>query len=145
LEVGRCARSWTWDGRAPDTNLFRALDPRGFVRVQSAIAAGDGSEPEPDLAVVEPVDHRQGHPSHAHLIVEVAESSLDGVREVKSRVYGAMGVPEYWIANLVEGCVEVHTEPTSTGYGRAVLVGRGSRIQVVQFPDVEIAVDDILP
>jgi Uma2 family endonuclease len=124
--------------------LFRALDPRVFIRVQSAIAAGDGSEPEPDLALVEPVDHRQGHPTHAHLIVEVAESSLDRDREVKSRVYGSMGVPEYWIVNLVEGCIEVHTGPTSNGYGDVARVGRGSRIQLVQFPDIEIAVDDVL-
>jgi hypothetical protein len=59
------------------TRLFvRALDPRAHVRVQSSFAASDGSEPEPDLALVAPRRYTGEHPSHASLIVEVSDSSL---------------------------------------------------------------------
>jgi Uma2 family endonuclease len=124
--------------------LFRSLDPRAAIRVQSAVAAGDGSEPEPDLAVVPPGDYCQAHPNAAWLIVEVADSSLDRDRGIKARVYAAMDVPEYWVVNVADRCVEVHAQPGPTGYGSIVSVGVGKKIRLRHFPEIEIAVDDIV-
>jgi hypothetical protein len=64
--------------------------------------------PEPDVSVVAPGDYLDGHPRVAFLIVEVAETSLARER-VKARLYAAAGVTEYWIVNLPEQVVEVHS------------------------------------
>src|SRR5688572_7583925 len=45
------------------SRLIPSLATRAKVRIQSAFAASEGSEPEPDLAVVPPRDYRQAHPS----------------------------------------------------------------------------------
>ena len=45
------------------------------------------------------------------LVVEVADSSLAFDRGPKARLYAAAGIPEYWIVNLVDRQVEVHTDP----------------------------------
>ena len=34
-------------------------------------------------------------------------------------LYAAAGIPEYWIVNLVERCVEVYREPVSPAVGTA--------------------------
>ena len=53
------------------------------------------------------------------LVVEVAESSIDFDREIKARVYARAGLPEYWLVDLNEDVVHVHSDPSS-GVHRAV-------------------------
>lgn len=128
------------------TKLFiRALGDRADVRVQLPLAVSDVSEPEPDLAVVPPGDYLDGHPRHALLVVEVAESSLDEDRRVKGPLYGAAGIPEYWIVNLVEGVVEIRRGPHADGYTTTTRHDRGEALVLPGFPDVSIAVGEIIP
>ena len=63
--------------------LVRALGRRARVRGQSAFAASDTSEPEPDIAVVPYRSYREAHPAAAYLIVEVGRTSLAKDRNVK--------------------------------------------------------------
>jgi len=44
-------------------------------------------------------------------LIEVAESSLISDREEKGPIYAAVGIPHYWIVNLVDGCVECYSRP----------------------------------
>src|SRR5688572_12591292 len=67
--------------------LLLGLDPRAGVRIQSAFAAASGSQPEPDVAVVAPGDYLTAHPSSAHLIIEVADSSLPIDHGLKAKLY----------------------------------------------------------
>jgi Uma2 family endonuclease len=125
--------------------LVQVLGARARVRVQSSFSASDHSAPQPDLAVVPRESYATAHPSRAHLIIEVADSSLRFDRKVKAGVYAEAGVPDYWIVNLVDGQIEVHREPTATGYGAMTIHRRGERIALLAFPDVTIAVDDVVP
>ena len=59
-------------------------------------------------------------------------------------IYARAGVPEYWVVGLVDGVVEVYTEPSGGAYRRVTPAGRGDRIQPAAIPDIAIAVDDIL-
>ena len=65
------------------------------VRVQVPLAAGEDSEPEPDVAVVagDARDFRDGHPTTALLVVEVSDDSLRHDRTVKQRLYARCGIP----------------------------------------------------
>ena len=53
-------------------------------------------------------------------------------------------VPEYWVVNLLDRVVEVHREPAAGGYRQITTVPNGARLQLLAFPDVELAVDDFL-
>ena len=125
--------------------MYRLLGERALVRCQCPFGASDDSEPEPDVAVVARRVYLDDHPTSAHLIVEVAESSLRKDRGVKRELYAAAGVPEYWIINLVHEVVEVHREPVDGLYGQAIRLGRGDRLRMIAFPDIEVAVADLLP
>ena len=74
--------------------LVRELAGRARVRIQSAFVASDGSEPEPDVAVVPKGDYHDSHPTSAWLIMEVAESSLRKDRGLKAQLYAESGVGE---------------------------------------------------
>ena len=124
--------------------LVQGLIGRARVRVQSAFAASDGSEPEPDLAVVPPGEYDDAHPSAAWLIVEVAKSSLAKDRGPKARLYAESGVPEYWVVNLVDGLIEVHTEQRDGLYRRVIRHGRGDVVRCDRFPELEIPVGAVL-
>lgn len=124
--------------------LVLALHPRAAVRVQSAFAASDGSEPEPDIAVVPARDYDDGHPSEAHLLIEVADTSLLKDRGVKASLYAQSGVSEYWVVNLPDKLIEVHTEVVQGAYTRVTPYHRGQTIRLQQFPDIEIGVDSVL-
>ena len=123
------------------------LAPHGGarVRVRGAFAASEDSQPEPEIAVVPREDHSRAHPSQASLLVEVSESSLRQDRQLKSAIYAARGVPEYWIVNLVDDLIEVRTEPGDGGYARVTPYRRGERIALSAFPDVSVEVDAVLP
>ncbi len=128
------------------TRIFvRQFDGRATVRIQAPFAASDGSEPEPDLALVPLGEYDDAHPTLAHLLVEVAQSSLEIDRTTKAQLYAECGVPEYWIVNLVDGLVEVHTEAARGAYARVTPFRRGESVTLREFPDVGIAVDDVLP
>lgn len=130
--------------RRIDELLRKALEG-ARVFSQSPLAATDDSEPEPDVLVVPLRDYWHEHPGTAHLIVEVARSSLRHDRIVKAELYGLSDVREYWIVNHAHGVVEVYRD-RAEGFWRSIQTyGRGESISPIAFPDVLIAVDDILP
>lgn len=124
--------------------LVPALVGRANVRIQCAFAASDGSEPEPDIAIVPRGDYRSAHPTEAFVVIEVADSSLATDRGIKARLYAESGVEEYWVVNVKDEIVEVYGDIVSGVYTRVLPHRKGSRIALTRFPDVEIAVADVL-
>ena len=94
--------------------LYRLLPPDWDLRIQSAVTL-TRSEPEPDLAVVRGDETRYltKHPGPADigLVVEVSDSTLDGDRIDKGRLYAEAGIAQYWIVNFVDQQIEVYTQP----------------------------------
>ena len=124
--------------------LSRALAGRADVRVQLQLAVSEESLPEPDVALVALQDFDEVHPAKAFLVVEVAETSLRKDRSVKAGLYARAGVPEYWVVNLVDRLMEVHTEVAGAVYSRVTSARPGESVRLRAFPDVEIAVGDIV-
>jgi Uma2 family endonuclease len=137
------------------TEILPPLLPSGHrFRVQLPIDLGQTTEPEPDIAVVQGTrrQYRAAHPTNAVLIIEVADSSLSYDRRQKGSLYARAGIPEYWIVNLVDNCVEVYRDPipdTAHPYGhryasRVDLVPPAS-IAPLALPGMVVAVADMLP
>jgi Uma2 family endonuclease len=115
-----------------------SLGDRAVVRSHSPLALGEWSEPEPDLALVPPGNYVAAHPTTAFLVVEVADSSLRKDRHIKAELYAEHGIPEYWIVNLAEQVVEVHTDPKNGRYRVVVTRGATESISPLAFPDVTV-------
>jgi Uma2 family endonuclease len=102
------------------------------------------SEPEPDLAVVSAAAEQaaERHPHTAYLVIEVAESSLSKDRIVKSAIYAAAGIPEYWIVDLDTRSVEVQREPdpAAARYRFNTRVLTGEVLVSTVLPEVSVSV-----
>lgn len=129
--------------------LTLAAGDRAHVRPQLSFIANAQSVPEPDVALIAgAVDGTDlVHPSEALLIVEVADSSLQQDRLTKGPMYAAAAVPEYWILNLRDGCLEVRRDPDPVGrrYRSVRQLRRGDLVEPLGLPGVTIAVGDLLP
>jgi Uma2 family endonuclease len=86
-------------------------EPRGQLDIELP-----DSQPEPDLAVCrgDETTYFARHPVPADigLLVEVANSSLLRDQRDKARIYARAGIVIYWIVNLVDRRIEVHTDPS---------------------------------
>lgn len=129
--------------------LRNAIGTRAHIRVQTPYIVQPYSAPEPDVAVVpgNVHDYWDHHPTTALLVVEVSDSSLKQDRLSKSRIYAGSGIPDYWVVNLRDDCVELFRapDPTRRLYGERRTAHRGERITLTALPDVSVAVDDLLP
>ena len=122
---------------------------RYIVRSQGSVRIDEGSEPQPDIALLRFRDdfyaHAQPGPADILLVIEIAHSTLAYDRNTKVNLYAAAKIPETWIMNLVEDCIESFTGPDPNGYANHVIYRRGDRITPEALPDVEFAVEDLLP
>jgi Uma2 family endonuclease len=111
------------------------------------LALDDTSEPEPDVAVVpgKARDYTFAHPTTAALVVEVADTSLALDRKTKQAVYARNGIPEYWVVNLQDHCLEVYRGPQGDQYQFRTVLRHGETVAPLANPDRAIAVADLLP
>ena len=65
-------------------------------------------------------------------------------RTQKARLYARHGIPEYWILNVVDDCLEVYRDPTGETYQTKLTLHRGDTITPPQGAEL-IAVADMLP
>ena len=131
-----------------DLLLKEAFGRRVMVQVQATIVLNDATAPEPDIAVIHfrsIADLVTVTPEEVYFLVEVADSSLAFDREVKLARYAAAGIPEVWIANLVNRRVEAHSNPVNGTYHNMLIVHAGATISPQAFPDITLAVSDFLP
>jgi Uma2 family endonuclease len=125
--------------------LSAAVGQQGLVRVQMTFDAGKTSMPEPDLLVVAEGDYDDAYPAAAHLVVEVADSSLSYDRATKGAVYARAGVPVYWIVDPRSLAVEVYSRPGQGGYAAIEVLRPGDTLTVPGFPKKRLRVSDFLP
>lgn len=126
------------------TDVFRDTH---VVRVQSPIGLGDFSEPEPDLVLI-PLEvaraalRERRHPEQVDLVVEVSNTSLAFDRGRKARLYAQGGLANYWIINLRERRLEVHTRPVDGVYQSLFPFEPG---QTVELLGRRLTVQDLFP
>ncbi|ANE55898.1 Uma2 family endonuclease [Methylomonas sp. DH-1] len=118
------------------------------VSVQNPIQLGDLSEPEPDFLLLKPDPdfYSTRHPNAADvlLLVEVSDSTLRFDREQKRRLYAAHQIPEYWIVNLIDNCLEIYRQPENGDYREQSTLAKTDYANLVSLPDIQVRVADIL-
>ena len=87
-----------------EKRLERRLGEQILVRLQDPIHLDDYSEPEPDIAVVYPRDdfYSDHHPApnEVYLIIEVSDTTLQRDLTVKTTLYAAAGITDYWVVDV---------------------------------------------
>ena len=119
---------------------------RALVSPQNPIVLMPLSEPQPDLTIITTDAYASGHPRPESilLVIEVADSSVRYDRTRKMPLYANKGVREAWLVDLGAGAVDVHRGPGPAGWAHSFRVTRGQTISPEAFPDIVLAVDDIL-
>jgi Uma2 family endonuclease len=128
--------------------LVRRLGGALIVRVQNPVRLAGESEPEPNIALLEPREdyYAAAHPGprDVRLIVEVAESSRAYDRSVKVPLYARHGVPEVWVIDLEADSVERFGRPAGGEYRSATRSTRGGSVASESVPTLLLEVDEIL-
>ena len=128
-----------------ESALRESFSRQFTIRNQGPFIVSDSSEPEPDLAVVAGTarDYLHEHPKHALLLVEIADTTLHYDRMTKAALYAGCGVPEYWVVNLPENCIEVFRAPQRDRYTSVSAFYAGDHVVPIH-AEKAVFVDDVL-
>jgi Uma2 family endonuclease len=123
--------------------LIKLLGERAILRVGAPITLLNGSEPEPDLAIVQPweneYDIHHPYPENIFWVIEYSQTSLDKDLGIKADIYAAAGIAEYWVINLKEHVLIVFRDPVDGKYQSCQDV-TAKNINPLAFPDIPIDV-----
>ncbi|MGF1492586.1 MAG: Uma2 family endonuclease [Microcoleaceae cyanobacterium] len=96
------------------------LTGKAQVREGHPVSLGIKNEPEPDIAIVEPLgreyDTHHPYPENIFLVIEFSNTSLVRNLEVKRYIYAAAGIPEYWLVDLNAKKLVRHLSPADGDY-----------------------------
>lgn len=104
--------------------------------------------PQPDITLLRWRDDlyagKRPLPEDVILVVEVSKSTLPYDRKTKSPLYAEAGIAEYWLVNLVDGVVEVYSDPGEGKYRSVKKVGRGETVRMPGEVGGEVEANDVL-
>lgn len=128
--------------------LRNRLGDRVLLRFQDPVRLNDYSEPEPDVAIVQPdpsfyEDHHPT-PSEVLWLIEVSDSTLKFDRETKARAYARSGILEYWVLDVLGRKLHIYRIPGVEGYQSETILAEDLTIAPLAFSDYEIAIKDML-
>jgi Uma2 family endonuclease len=119
-----------------------------IVRTQGTVVLDRFFAPEPDIALLRPRDdyYAAQNPSAAEvlLIIEVADSSVEYDTTTKLHLYAILGIPEYWVADLQNDRLLIHSQPHGDNYGVMRELHRGDRLAPILLPASRLSVDVLL-
>ncbi len=107
--------------------VVRALPDHLTVGVETTLRLTNTIMLEPDIAVFpkelfkkSSAGFAQLDPGEAHLVIEVAATSLTYDKDLKARLYASHGVREFWVVDANERTTWVHTSPSGDGWSSIV-------------------------
>ncbi|MEG3971715.1 Uma2 family endonuclease [Microcoleus sp. T2B6] len=135
--------------------LVILLARRARLRVQEQIILfTTDSEPEPDVVIARnrSDNYLSSHPEPADilLVIEVSDSTLKYDQRTKLSLYAEAGISNYWIFNLVDNQLELHSEPYQKRQGdfnyrskRVVL--QNETVVIPGFPELSLDLSLVFP
>jgi len=126
--------------------VVTAVGPGILVVQQVPILLTDLWKPEPDLILFRDREYGDAPLTAGDvlLVAEIGDTSVDQDRDVKIPRYGAAGIPESWLVDLVERRIERYTEPRPGGYRHVLIARSGEALPSTMIPGLIFAVDEII-
>jgi Uma2 family endonuclease len=133
--------------------LLAIFDETWWVTIQSTVRLPRGDMPDPDFAV------RPGPGSSDNavqplplLVIEVSDDTLLSDQLIKSSMYAANGILDYWILNVRDRQLEIYRDPVPDAtrrhgyrYTSINTFPAGSKVRALAKPEAEFEVDKMLP
>ncbi|MGV0025720.1 Uma2 family endonuclease [Phormidesmis priestleyi] len=127
--------------------LRELLQDRVRIRAGKPITLPDNSEPEPDIAIVQPLGdvyfEHHPYPENIFWLIEFSNSSLAKDMEIKSKIYAKAGIPEYWVVNLKKMQLTVFRDPIDGKYQSQTTLNEGE-ITPLAFPNIAVSIKQLL-
>lgn len=127
--------------------VITTLAGRAVISPQNPVRLDDGSEPEPDLAVLKPRadDYTAAtpRPDEVLLLVEVSDSTLRYDRDVKVPLYAESGIPECWLVDIAGRGVEVYRQPQDGEYAQVWRIGVDGALDIEALPGVSFTASNV--
>jgi Uma2 family endonuclease len=105
------------------------------------------SEPEPDLAIVEPLRTlyrtRHPYPENIFWLIEYANTTLSKDLNIKRKTYAAASIREYWVVDLKHRQLKVFRNPLNGDYASEETLTTGE-IRPLAFQDVVVSVQRLV-
>ncbi|HEY9658664.1 MAG TPA: Uma2 family endonuclease, partial [Allocoleopsis sp.] len=109
--------------------LRKLLGDRVEIREGKPITLSTQSEPEPDIAVVQPLEdeyfEHHPYPQNVFWLIEFSNSSLEKDLNVKRTTYATDGIQEYWVINLKQMELMVFRSPRNGDYQEQATLTEG--------------------
>jgi Uma2 family endonuclease len=130
--------------------VVRALPDHLTVGVEATLRLTDRVMLEPDIAVFakELFDRSSAgfarlDPGEAHLVIEVAATSLAYDKDLKARLYARHQVKELWVVDANERATWVHTGPKGEGWSSIVKYEAQESLTTSALPALSIRLSEI--
>jgi Uma2 family endonuclease len=134
-------------GDRTEDYIRQLLGSKAWLRIGKPITLPNNSEPESDIAVVQPPSSfystHHPYPENIFWLIEFSNSSLAKDLQVKTKIYAAAGIQEYWVINLKAMTLIVHRSPSPDGYQAEQTLTQGN-VNPLAFPDVPVSVQRLL-
>ena len=130
--------------------VVRALPDHLTIGVEVTLQLTNTIMLEPDIAVFPKELFRKSSegfarlaPGEAHLVIEVAVSSLAYDKGLKARLYARHGVREFWVVDANARTTWVHTGPSGDGWSSVVARGPDDALVTPALPGFSIRIGEI--
>ncbi len=130
--------------------VVRALPDHLTLGVEITLRLTDTVMLEPDIAVFpkelltrSSTGFARLDPGEAHLVIEVAATSLAYDRGLKARLYARHRVREFWVVDANERVAFVHTDPSGDVWSSVVEHGPQDALSTSALPGFSIRLGEI--
>jgi len=139
-----------WIKNSLNMAIVGVLPPDLMIGVESIFRLSDTLLLEPDIIIIPRDVYRKSASGfarldigEAHLIIEVAASSLRYDRSLKSTLYARHGVRELWVIDANKRITWIHTQPSDSGWSSIVERGPNEVLTTPALPNFKIKLADI--
>ncbi|MEL6462879.1 MAG: Uma2 family endonuclease [Cyanobacteria bacterium J06621_15] len=124
------------------------LGEKALVRDAKPITIPEtSSEPEPDLAIVQPLRQvyrtRHPYPENVFWVIEFANTSLSKDLDTKRKTYACASIKGYWVVDLKHRLVKVFRNPVDENYIEEITLTNGE-ISPIAFEEIKVSVKKLL-
>jgi Uma2 family endonuclease len=119
-----------------------------IISVQDPIHLDDYNEPEPDIALLRRRGdfYTESHPIPMEILVliEVSDSTVKYDRETKKTLYAEHEIGEFWLVDLTNKTIEIHTQPRRGIYHNIQIFAQDEELESNAVEDLRLNVNEIL-
>ena len=127
--------------------LQSLLGQRALVSEAHPITLPNNSEPEPDVAIVQPLgrEYLEHHPYPENIfwLIECSQATLTKDLTEKKSLYAEAGIKEYWVIDLQNHQLIVFKDLQNGSYITEKTLTTGM-LSPLSFPDIQVSVEELL-